>query len=317
MKWILLILSLPTSNATARMRVWRTIKSSGAAVLRDGVYLLPETEAHQQLLAGIAQDVHLNQGTAQVFITEPEKNLLDAHSQSQDLISLFDRTTDYENVLIDLTQLQQLLSQQQIADSLKQLRKLRKTFASIVAVDFFPNDKQIQLQDALQSLEKTLHRQLFPDEPNTQTGEIKLLSIEDYQQRQWATRKRPWVDRLASAWLIQRFIDKEASFLWLESPADCPPDALGFDFDGARFTHIDNLVSFEVLLASFTLEQPELKRLAAIIHYLDAGGFQPQEASGLEQILWGLRDSINDDDQLLLAATSIFDALFLAFSNKE
>lgn len=317
MKWILLIASLATHNATARMRVWRSVKASGAAVLRDGVYLLPFSPEHQQLLDGIARDVQLNQGTAQVLATETGVDHLESPTLSPDFIPLFDRTADYQNLLTELAQLQQQLSQQTLAESLKQLRKLRKNFSSITAIDFFPGDQQIKTQDALQALEKGLNRQLSPDEPEGNAGEIAQLSIADFQNRLWATRKRPWVDRLASAWLIRRFIDSSACFIWLDTPADCPGDALGFDFDGARFTHINNLVSFEVLLASFALEQPGLKRLAAIIHYLDTGGFQPQEASGLEQILWGLRDSIPDDDQLLTAATSIFDALFSAFSNKE
>lgn len=317
MKWILLILSLPTHNATTRMRVWRAVKATGAAVLRDGVYLLPDNKAHQQLLRRIAQDVCLNQGAAHIFITDPQENSPDEIDQSHDFIPLFDRTADYDNVASELALLQQQLARQQIVDSLKQLRKLRKTFTSIVAIDFFPNDQQVRIQDALQALEKSLNRQLSPDEPNEYSGEITPLTTADYQHRRWATRKRPWVDRLASAWLIQRFIDPYAHFLWLDSAGDCPADALGFDFDGARFTHTNNLVSFEVLLASFALEQPGLKRLADVIHYLDAGGFQPQEASGLEQILWGLRNSIDDDDQLLLAAIAVFDALFSAFSNKE
>lgn len=320
MKWILLILSLPTQNATARMRVWRAVKASGAAVLRDGVYLLPHSENHWQRLDEIARDVQLNQGSAQVLITETNTDAIAPGSPTSDFVPLFDRTADYQNLLGELAQLQQQLQQlpsQSLSDVLKQLRKLRKSFAAIVATDFFPGEQQTRTQDALQALEKALNRQLSPDEPQGNSGELALLSIADYQQRQWATRKRPWVDRLASAWLIRRFIDPQAQFIWLESPADCPADALGFDFDGARFTHINNLVSFEVLLASFALEQAGLKRLASLIHYLDVGGMQPQEASGLEQILWGLRNSISDDDQLLTAATSVFDALFSAFSNKE
>jgi hypothetical protein len=138
-----------------------------------------------------------------------------------------------------------------------------------------------------------------------------------YHNRVWATRKRPWVDRIACAWLIKKFIDPNARFLWLESPDQCPPDALGFDFDGAEFTHVGDRVSFEVLLASFGLNQPELIRMGALVHYLDVGGAQPMEASGLEQILWGLRNSIADDDQLIAAAEGVFDALLAAFTHKE
>ncbi len=118
----------------------------------------------------------------------------------------------------------------------------------------------------------------------------------------------PTGDRLASAWLIRRFIDVNASFLWLETPADCPPEALGFDFDGAAFSHVGERVTFETLLASFGLEtDPMLTRMARIVHYLDVGGLLVAEAAGLEMLLAGMHASIPDDDALLDAASATFD----------
>ena len=147
-----------------------------------------------------------------------------------------------------------------------------------------------------------------------ESGAETPLWTED--DRRWATRARPWVDRLASAWLIKRFIDPQAQLLWLASPSDCPEDALGFDFDGATFTHAAGKVTFEVLLASFGFNEPALERLGTIVHFLDVGGVQPVEAAGIEQILWGLRDSIADDNALLTAASQVLDALYTAFSHK-
>jgi hypothetical protein len=120
---------------------------------------------------------------------------------------------------------------------------------------------------------------------------------------------------LASAWLIQRFIDPQARILWLADPADCPPDALGFDFDGATFSHIGSRVTFEVLAASFDLqEQTAIAQLGLLVHYLDVGGIQPLEAAGIEGVLYGMRESIQDDDQLLEAATKVFDGLLISFN---
>jgi hypothetical protein len=118
---------------------------------------------------------------------------------------------------------------------------------------------------------------------------------------------------LASAWLIRHFIDPQAQLLWLSSPSDCPSDALGFDFDGATFSHLDGRVTFEVLLASFALEKPGLKRLGALVHFLDVGGVQPPEAVGIESVIAGLRDTIKNDDQLLIAASAVFDSLLVTF----
>lgn len=308
MKWILLILSLPTLNATTRMRVWRTLKSAGAAVLRDGVYLLPQQQKHQQLFDGLAQEIEVSKGSAYVLLFDTE----DVGQFS----SMFNRSEAYATLLLELQPIKEL-SASSLQDATRQLRKLRKNFTATAAIDFFPDEAQAQAQHALQDLELQLNRQLSPNEPHERTGQTPKLDINLYRSRLWATRQRPWVDRLASAWLIQRFIDHDAHFMWLAAPEDCPAEALGFDFDGANFTHINGKVTFEVMLESFGLNNPALDRLGTLVHFLDVGGTQPSEASGLEQILWGLRNSISDDDQLISSANSVFDALFAAFSKKE
>jgi hypothetical protein len=123
---------------------------------------------------------------------------------------------------------------------------------------------------------------------------------------------------MASAWLIRRFIDPGAKFKWLNKPQDCPKGALGFDFDGASFTHVGSLVTFEVLLASFSLEpDPAMQRVAAVVHFLDVGGIPVAEASGLELVLKGMRERCTDDDELLGEATRIFDDLYQTYSNEE
>lgn len=303
--WHLLITSLPTENATARMRIWRSLKASGAAVLRDGVYLMPDREPCRETLATIAVEVRENGGTALVLrIEEPDDG---------DFIALFDRRDEYSALLAEVAKLRGELTADTAQDLLKQSRKLRKAFTSLSAIDFFPGEAHRQTETALSELELSIVRIVSPDEPHAIEGSISLLSISNYQGRTWATRSRPWVDRLASAWLIRRFIDAQAQLLWLSSPTDYPTDALGFDFDGATFSHLDGRVTFEVLLASFDLEQPALKRLGALVHFLDVGGVQPPEAVGIESVLAGLRDAINDDDLLLGAASAVFDSLLVTF----
>ncbi|MEN6587103.1 MAG: chromate resistance protein ChrB domain-containing protein, partial [Sulfuricella sp.] len=127
------------------------------------------------------------------------------------------------------------------------------------------------------------------------------------------TRRHVWVDRLASAWLVRRFVDAEARFIWLENPANCPPDAVGFDFDSAEFTHVGKHVTFEVLLAAFGLDKdPLLGRIAAVVHFLDAGGAAVAEAPGVEMVLSGLRRQCGDDDALLAQAMGVFDSMYAA-----
>lgn len=303
--WIALVTSLPTENATARMRAWRALKASGAAVLRDGVYLLPAQETCRATLESVAADVLSAGGSAMVLGIEPPA--------STDFPALFERTDDYAMLLAELTRQQGSLSPDTASECVKQVRKLRKAFAGISSIDFFPGEARRQAEAALQKLEIAAARALAPDEPQPVAVAILRLHIADYQARTWATRRRPWVDRLASAWLIRRAIDPQARLLWLDSPAACPPDALGFDFDGAAFSHVGSRVTFEVLLASFVIETPALSRLAALVHFLDVGGVQPPEAGGIESVFAGLRETILNDDQLLAAVSPIFDGLLATF----
>lgn len=303
--WLLLILSLPSENATARMRAWRSLKASGAAVLRDGAYLLPERESCRATLATIVNDVQSHDGSAHLLqVIEPAGG---------NYAALFQRQDDYAALLSDIAALSNGLTRENAPDAVKQTRKLRKALAALTEIDYFPGEALRQATAALLALEATVHRAISPDEPHDTETTIVTLDATQYQGRQWATRVRPWVDRLASAWLIQRFIDSDAHFLWLDSPVDCPADALGFDFDGATFSHSSGKVTFETLLAAFDLNQPALNRIASIVHFLDVGGAAQPEAAGIEQVLAGMRDAITNDDLLLAAAGSVFDGLLTAF----
>lgn len=306
MKYLLLVLSLPTENATARMRAWRALKACGSAVLRDGAYLLPDVADCRPTLAAVANDVRENGGSAYLLTTDEDDGFA----------ALFDRGAEFAALLGETQQIVAKLTSATLAETVKAARKLRKSFAGVAAIDFFPGEAQRQCDAALLELERAISRVQSPDEPEQAAGEVALLDRKAYRRRTWATRRRPWVDRLASAWLIRRHIDPAAEILWLASPAHCPPAALGFDFDGAAFTHIGNRVTFEVLLASFGLDTPALKRVGALVHYLDVGGIQPPEAAGVESVLAGLRNAIEDDDLLLQTAGAVFDGLIASFEKE-
>ena len=157
-----------------------------------------------------------------------------------------------------------------------------------------------------------------PDEPQDGAGDIPVRSVAEFVGRVWATRQRPWVDRLACAWLIRRFIDPTARILWLAHVTDCPPDAVGFDFDGAAFSHTAGSVSFEVMVTSFGLSPnptSALARLGLLVHGLDAGGVQPPEAAGVAAVLAGLSRALPDDDALLASASTVFDGLLSSFTS--
>ncbi|WP_336853032.1 chromate resistance protein ChrB domain-containing protein [Pseudescherichia vulneris] len=305
MNILILIISLPSEQATLRMRVWRTLKSSGAAVLRDGVYLLPEHTPCQTTFDQIASDVIASGGTAYTFITTAPASL--------SLSTLFDRTEHYSALLTEFQQLHSVLTAESAFSNLKTIRKLRKEFSKITDIDFFPSGAQSQAEAALEELELRINQLISPDEPHAMAGTLSPLSSCAFRGRIWGTRQRPWVDRLASAWLILRFIDPDAQFIWLDESLSRPDDTVGFDFDGAMFSHVDSKVTFEVLLRRFGLENDALNQMGLLVHYLDVGGIQPPEAAGVESILAGLRDSITDDDLLLATACLLFDGLLVNY----
>ncbi len=307
--WCLLVISLPSNRATARMRVWRALKGVGAAVLRDGVYLLPDRQFAHAAFTQQAQEIVRSGGTAQVLqLAAPEVE------QDRQFRALFDRAGDYARILQNVRKVKSALSPRRLAATARTLKQLRRDYELIHATDYFPGPAAAQAGELLAEVEATL---TVPGEPHRQTGRIPRLQRKDYRGRTWATRARPWVDRLASAWLIKRFIDPKARIVWLKDIKTRPRRALGFDFDGAAFTHVGARVTFEVLLASFALEDDKgLARLGQLVHYLDVGGVPVPEAAGFETILKGARRQYASDDKLLSEAVKTFDCLYNAYSRE-
>jgi hypothetical protein len=305
MHWSMLILSLPTRNGTARMRAWRALKALGAAVLRDGVYLLPDRPELKRALETIAADVRGHAGSALLLAVEP--------GAPDDFTRLFDRGPEFAALLAEVTALRDAEPALD-ADVLGQRAvELQRQADALHAIDHLPGEASRQAIAALAELQGLVRRRQQPDEPLASTGEVPRRQRSDFQARTWATRRRPWVDRLASAWLIRRFIDPQARLIWLDDARDCPAKAVGFDFDGATFSHVGARVTFETLLAAFDLETPALRRVGTLVHRLDVGGAPVPEAEGVQRVLSGMRDAIADDDQLFLAAAGVFEGLWTAF----
>jgi hypothetical protein len=309
--WLVFIMSQPGKSTTPRIRLWRLLKGLGAAVLRDGVYLLPYRETLRQALEEQVQGVQTLGGAAYVLAVEPV-TATDTHFRA-----LFDRSEEYAALLATIARLRTTLAETTEAQARRVLQQVRREYEAIGAIDYFPGPAQVQTAQALAEADASVTRHFAPDEPQPLHTGIRHLEHTAYRGQVWATRQRVWVDRVASAWLIRRFIDPEARFLWLTTPQDCPADAIGFDFDGAAFTHTGQRVTFEVFVASFDLEMdPALARLGVLVHALDVGGVPLAEAAGFEAILTGVRASCADDDQVLAAMMPVLDALYTAFSQE-
>ncbi|NJO15021.1 MAG: chromate resistance protein [Thioploca sp.] len=310
--WLIFIIALPTQSNTLRMRVWRTLKGLGAAVLRDGVYLLPDYDHFKTVLEQQQKEIREITGNSWLFRVDEQ-----TPEQQVSLRSLFDRSKEYTALLKAIEAFKIALSAGEGVEARKRLRQLQRDLATLITIDFFPDATQSQVQYALNQAEVAMNTLFSPGEPQSTTSAaiIPQRDRKDYQGKFWVTREHLWIDRLASAWLIQRFIDSQARFIWSENPHEDVEGTIGFDFDGAAFTHTGALVTFEVLLASFSLDaNPALQQLGKLVHYLDVGGVSMPEAAGLEQILKGIQQQYTADDDLLKEASKIFNYLYTALS---
>jgi hypothetical protein len=311
--WLLLITNLPGQNQTPRMRIWRALKAAGAGLLRDGVYVLPQTAASRKIFDEQALEIRAVAGSAHILTFES-----DSTEQHKALVALFDRTTDYQELNARLHACKKSLATMTELDARRGLAAIARDVAAAAATDFFPGKSQGQVQGALADTEAALNARFSPNEPRPAHRKIPRRDLKDYSGRTWATRQHVWIDRVCSAWLIRRFIDPKAKFVWLKRIQDKPKRALGFDFDGAEFSHVDSKVTFEVLLTSFGLEgDVGLARMGLLVRFLDVGGIPVAEAPGLAAIVSGARSLQADDDALLLSVTPALDSLYHTYRTEQ
>jgi len=309
--WLLLVTNLPGTNKTLRMRIWRALKSAGAGTLRDGVYVLPQSDGAHAVFAAQASEIRAGGGGTHLFSVPNE-----SADQHKTLAALLDRTGEYAESIRRLDALKGKLTRLHEPEARQQLASVAREVRAIVSRDFFPGEPRKQIEGALADTERAINARFAPDEPHPAHRRILARDSNEYRGRTWATREHLWIDRVASAWLIRRFIDPHAKFVWLKRIQDCPKRAVGFDFDGAEFTHVHSKVTFEVLVASFALDQDSgLVRLGALVHHLDVGGIPTAEGPGFATIMAGARKLQPDDDALLKAMTPVIDSLYAEYTS--
>lgn len=304
-----LVLSLPARNATLRMRAWRALKEAGCGVLRDGMYLLP-AGVGDGALERVETDIRAAGGFAMRLEVRPR-----SEEQLAQVRALFDRGAGHGALVQQADAARRTLERLGARRAQAEIRRLERAFGRICGTDFFPGEAKSQAAAALAALKQRYRAAYAGGEPRPSQRKLRQRNAGRYRARVWTTRANLWVDRMASAWLIKRFIDREAKFAWFARPSERPKGAIGFDFDGAEFTHVKNRVTFEVLLTSFGLEEdPALAALAAAVHFLDIGGIPVAEAKGLETLLRGAKETAKSDDALLAGATRVFDLFYSAYA---
>ena len=305
--WLALLHQLPAKPPYLRVKIWRRLQSIGAIPLKNAVHLLPNTERSQAAFSTLLHEITSSGGEAILA----ELTLLDGQSDPE-VRTLFDtaRDADYD----DLAQSARRLLETGPATS-AEIAKLQKRLEDIGRIDFFGAHGRQEAEAALTELDR--RRYQHPDVTRTAPAETP----QDLTNRIWVTRSGVHVDRIACAWLIQRFIDPQARFRFVDSRTHMPePGELRFDMADAEFTHEADRCSFETLLLRASLtDDPALQAIGEIIHELDIadGKFTRPETAGLGAMLSGVCASTDDDLQRIALASDALNQFHAFFSNRK
>jgi hypothetical protein len=320
MKWLFLVHQIHTPNSRERVMVWRAIKKTGAVLYRNSVYVLPYGKERLEDFQWVSQQINDSKGEASVFVSHAE-------SQKEDtaLETLFRkaRTEDYASLIRTggrlRTRIHSGKKRKRWLDSQrslfhKEINQLREELEEIRKIDFFANPLSNKAQQILNDISARL---ISPEEEMT-TAPLKNYSKKDFQGKTWATRENIHIDRVCSAWLIRRFIDPSAKFVF--GPENSlPPDAIPFDVYGAEFGHHGENCTFETMVKAFAIRDAAITEMSEIIHDVDLKDhkFGRTEASGLNLVIRSLSDSIRDDYRVLDLGTSILDGLYQSFFEQK
>ena len=303
-RWLVIVAQLPTEDPASRMRVLRTLESLGAAVIREGAYILPGTPANRQSLEALADYIGKTTGGAHVLDVAAS-----SPAQSRFFASLFDRSARYENLIKTVESLSAGYGHSDPAAISRVLHKQRREFEAIAALDFFPTSMRDRARQALADSDEAVRKLLFPVQ-----SQAAFKAKESLSRRTWVTRKPLWADRLACAWLIRRFVDPEATLAWLDKSDALPPDAIGFGFDGAHFTNSGTNVTYEEMLSRLDLgKNAALGKIGNIVHFLEVRGTPVPEALGVQTLLQGAVRRSAGENELLAEAEKTFDLLYEAY----
>ena len=193
--WSILFITLPTQPTAVRVRIWRALKALGCPSLRDGAYLLPV--ARKALFEPLADEVNQHGGSALVL----ELAASDAR-QRDALLTLFNRSEAYAQWRGEADALAQGLAALAEPEARRRLRAVAQGLHDIQQIDYYPAEAARQAEATLQATRSALEAHFSRGEPQARPDHgIPRLDTRKFQGRCWATRARPWVDRLACAWL--------------------------------------------------------------------------------------------------------------------
>jgi hypothetical protein len=314
-RWLLLIHQIPPKPAYFRVKIWRRLQVLGAVAIKNSVYALPNTEQGHEDFQWTVREILAGGGEAMVCNAE----LVDGLSDEQ-VVKMFRsaRGADYKEVLQEVKKLaagplangkSAQPAAERRTETFKQLQRLKRRLAEISAIDFFEAASREEAEKRITALEEKLQSHIRPISKQTATP----TRSQQYHGGTWITRKGIHVDRIASAWLIRRFLDSAAKFKFVEPQGYRPePGEVRFDMFDAEFTHEGNNCTFEVLCNYFGLTDPALRLIADVVHDIDLkdSKFGREETRGISRVIAGIAMSHKEDEVRLERGFALFDDLY-------
>lgn len=318
--WILMFYSMPSKPERNRLRIYRRLQKEGTLSLKDGVHILPFSDDRYEFFQWLSQEIKTLGGEMN-FVTIERIEMIDngdiiALFQTQAEISYGDIEQRIKNIARELSLIENEISAEQEHTLRQMLKKVVNDFDVLYKIDFFYSSKGKALQKTIQSTQSRFESALESTSISS-IPTVTVKNISDFQGRVWQTRTNPFVDRMASAWLIRKYIDSNAEFIFANTIDISNSNIVTYDMNEATFTHVGNLCTFEVLLKSFGIQNNALESIAKIIHMLDINDdkFVVPEADGIKLILSAIRSGGFDDNEIIKKSSEIFDYLYLILAD--
>jgi len=312
-RWWVLAFQLPAQPAYARVKIWRRLQAVGAASFKNALYLMPATDEALEDFEWTLREVRDAGGEGLILDSRAVQGFTD-----EEIIAIFDaaREEQYRAIADEIraftARFERKRDPPSAEETAAQHARLSGRISAVEAIDFFQANGREQVSALLRELEpRNIGVDTLGAEPAMPTE--KLASLKG---RTWVTRANVHVDRMASAWLIRRWVDPGAKFKWV-TDRNYRPEAfeIRFDMYQAEFTHEGDQCTFEVLLNRLELKDVALVAIAEIIHDLDLKDqkFGRRETAGVQQLLAGIVGSQRSDDARIERATNLFDDLYHSF----
>jgi hypothetical protein len=315
--WLLLIHSIPPQPAYFRAKVGKRLARVGAVAIKNSVYVLPAKESTREDFQWIAREIVQDGGEATVCDARFVEGLQNDHVEA---LFRAAREADYVQLGEEARSALQDLGRkarrgdERSGQAQVELGRLKKRLTEILTIDFFGAPGREAAEAAIATIEKRLEAEA------PLASSPRKMTISDFHGRTWVTRKNVHVDRIASAWLVLRFIDPKAKLKFVPGQGyRAKDDEVTFDMFEATFTHIGDRCTFEVLVDTFALKDPGLRAIAEIVHDIDIkdGRFARPEAPGFASLVAAIALTRRDDDARIAFGGEILDAVLELYRRKR